>query len=72
MAFGAHAGLGKHPQETRCESKPLSVLAVGFVSRARVKTELLLPGSDLVSVLLTAPPRAFLLTPSPTPLTFFK
>lgn len=37
------------------------VSAVGFVSRARVKMELLLPGSDLVSALLTILPRAFLL-----------
>lgn len=37
------------------------VSAVGFVSRARVKMELLLPGSNPVLALLTALPRAFLL-----------
>lgn len=57
-------GLGEHPGKTRCDSKLLTALSVGFVSRARVKTELILPGSDLVSVPLTVPPRAFLLTPT--------
>lgn len=47
------------------DSKPSNALAVGFVSRAKVKPELILPDSDPVSVLLTVPPRAFLLTPTP-------